>query len=186
MTASGGKRQVEQRPISGSGVSLSSIGLGAFELGYEADEPPDVDRARKVLRACLDEGVGWLDTSENYRKTRNESLVGTALREFPNQFTITTKVAPSAAITGGGSGFRPDQIRSACLGSLLRLGVETIDVYLLHWPDETGVPLEDTWGAMGALVDEGLVRAVGMSNYEMAEIELCHRQRAVDMVQTGL
>ena len=177
---------MEQRPIGGSGVSLSTIGLGAFELGYEDGEEPDVDRAMKVLGACLDEGVSWLDTSENYLETRNEALVGTALREFSGQFTIATKVAPTAGITGGGSGFRPDQIRSACLGSLRRLGVEVIDVYLLHWPDEAGVPLVDTWAAMAALVDEGLVRAVGMSNYETAEIELCHRQRAVDVVQTGL
>ena len=177
---------MEQHRIGGSGVSLSAIGLGAFELGYEEGEQPDVDRARTVLQACLDEGVGWLDTSENYLETRNESLVGMALRGFSGQLTVCTKVAPSAAITGGGSGFRPQQIRSACLGSLRRLGVEIIDVYLLHWPDETGVPLEDTWGAMAALVDEGLVRAVGMSNYEIAEIELCHRQRAVDVVQTGL
>ena len=145
---------MEQRRIGGSDVWLSAIGLGAFELGYEEGEQPDVDRARKVLQACLDESVGWLDTSENYLETRNESLVGTALRDFPNEFAISTKVAPSAGITGGGSGFRPEQIRPACLGSLRRLGVETIDVYLLHWPDDTGVPLADTWAAMAALVDE--------------------------------
>src|SRR5438128_807441 len=56
----------------------------------------------------------------------------------------------------------------------------------LHWPDRTGVPLEETWGAMAELVDTGLVRAIGMSNYEIADIERCHEQRNVDVVQDGL
>jgi aryl-alcohol dehydrogenase-like predicted oxidoreductase len=77
-------------------------------------------------------------------------------------------------------------VRRACEGSLTRLGVEVIDVYLLHWPDETGVPLEDTWGAMAALVDVGLVRAIGLSNYERPDLATCHAQRRVDVIQTGL
>jgi aryl-alcohol dehydrogenase-like predicted oxidoreductase len=59
-------------------------------------------------------------------------------------------------------------------------------VYLLHWPDDTGVPLEDTWAAMSELVEDGLVRAIGMSNYTTEEIGKCHQQRPVDIIQTGL
>lgn len=68
-------------------------------------------------------------------------------------------MTPGAKASGVGSGFRPEQVRSACQASLARLGVEVLDVYMLHWPDDTGVPLADTWGAMASLVDEGLVRA---------------------------
>jgi aryl-alcohol dehydrogenase-like predicted oxidoreductase len=53
-------------------------------------------------------------------------------------------------------------------------------------PDESGVPLEETWGAMGELVDQGLVRAVGLSNYDLADVERCHAQRPVDALETGL
>ena len=74
----------------------------------------------------------------------------------------------------------------ACRQSLRRLGREHIDVYFLHWPDDTGVPLEETWGAMGELVDAGLVRAIGMSNYEIEDVERCHAERPVDCVQVGL
>ena len=89
-------------------------------------------------------------------------------------------------MTGGGTGFQREQVHEACRDSLRRLGREQIDLYFLHWPDRTGVPLEETWGAMAELADTGLVRAIGMSNYEIADIERCHEQRNVDVVQDGL
>jgi aryl-alcohol dehydrogenase-like predicted oxidoreductase len=113
-------------------------------------------------------------------------LIGDALARIRGEFLVATKAAPSAAITGGGSGFRPDQIHAACRASLRRLGREQIDIYFLHWPDETGVPLEETWGAMSELADAGLVRAIGLSNYDLEDVERCHAQRPVDSVQTGL
>jgi aryl-alcohol dehydrogenase-like predicted oxidoreductase len=69
---------------------------------------------------------------------------------------------------------------------LKRLGRDQIDIYLLHWPDDAGVPIDDTWGAMAELADAGLVRAIGMSNYDLADIERCHSVRLVDVVQDGL
>jgi len=167
-------------------VSVSTVGLGGFELGPETGKDPDVARAAEVIQVARDAGVDWLDTSENYMDTRNESLIGAALQRVGGEFLIATKAAPSAAITGGGSGFHRDEIHAACHASLRRLGREQIDIYLLHWPDDTGVPVEETWGAMAELVDEGLVRAVGMSNYDLADVERCHAQRPVDVVETGL
>lgn len=167
-------------------MSVSAVGLGGFELGPSEGEEPDVDRATRVIETALESGVNWLDTSENYLHTRNESLIGAALGRARGEILVATKVAPRAALTGGGSGFRHDQIHSACRDSLRRLGREQIDIYFLHLPDDTGVPLEETWGAMAELVDAGLVRAIGMSNYELADIERCHAQRPVDSVQTGL
>ena len=162
------------------------MGLGGFELGPEPGEEPDVDRAAAVIEAALEAGVNWLDTSENYLDTRNESLIGAALARVRGEFLVASKAAPRAAITGGGSGFRRDQIHAACRASLRRLGREHLDVYFLHYPDDTGIPLEETWGAMAELVDAGLVRAIGLSNYGLPDIERCHSQRPVDSVQTGL
>jgi aryl-alcohol dehydrogenase-like predicted oxidoreductase len=68
----------------------------------------------------------------------------------------------------------------------MRLGRDQIDIYLLHHPDETGVSLGETWGAMTELVAAGLVRAIGLSNYEMDAVERCNAQRPVDVVQDGL
>ena len=174
------------RSLGGSGVSVSAVGLGGFELGPEVGQPPDVDVALHVIDTALDAGINWIDTSENYNDTQNESLIGAALARSSGHMMVSTKAAPKPMITGGGSGFRRDQIHAACRASLSRLGRDVIDVYFLHWPDDTGVPLDETWGAMGELVDAGLVRAIGLSNYKLADVEHCHKQRSVNVVQDGL
>ena len=174
------------RSIGESGVEISRIGLGGYELGPEPDEEPDVDRAVRVITTAIECGVNWLDTSENYLATRNEELIGHALQRVSGEFVVASKVAPGAAITGGGSGFRRGEILNACRNSLERLRRDHLDIYFLHWPDDTGVPLEETWGAMGELADAGLVRAIGLSNYALDDVERCHRERRVDVVQVGL
>jgi aryl-alcohol dehydrogenase-like predicted oxidoreductase len=177
---------MQSADLGGSGVTISRVGLGGYELGHEQGEVPDVDRAVRVIEQARDSGITWIDTSENYHTTRNESVIGAALDRVSGDFDVASKVAPGAAVTGGGSGFRRDQIHRACRDSVRRLGRDRLDVYFLHWPDETGVPLEETWGAMAELVDEGLVRAIGMSNYDLADVARCNRQRPVDVVQVGL
>ena len=169
-----------------SGVIASVIGLGGVEFGPEGDDEPDLAQTARVIAAAADHGINWLDTSENYYDTRNEAVIGAALARVNLDVLISTKVAPGAEGSGGRSGFRPEQIRTACQSSLRRLGREHIDVYLLHWPDDTGVPLDETWGAMTGLATDGLVRAIGMSNYNIADIERCHAARRVDVVQEGL
>jgi aryl-alcohol dehydrogenase-like predicted oxidoreductase len=169
-----------------SDVAISRVGLGGYELGPEPGDVPDLDRAARVIEAAIACGVNWLDTSENYLATKNESLIGQALERFGDEFLVASKVAPGAGVTGGGSGFRREQILQACRDSLTRLGRDQLDIYFLHWPDDSGVPLEETWGAMAELADEGLVRAVGLSNYDLADVERCHAIRPVDAVQVGL
>ncbi|MGE5226211.1 MAG: aldo/keto reductase [Planctomycetaceae bacterium] len=159
-------------------MSFSVVGLGGYELEGDLDRPD----AREVLRAALDAGIDWIDTAEAYFEGRNEVVIRAAMRDVGATMKISSKVAPAP----GHSGFRPDQVRRACAGSLERLGVEHLDMYLLHWPDETGVPLEDTWTAMRSLVDEGLVRLVGLSNFEREDIERCLAVGPVDVIQEGL
>jgi aryl-alcohol dehydrogenase-like predicted oxidoreductase len=69
---------VELRALGTSGVSVSTVGLGGFELGHEEGDAPDVDRAVRVIETALAAGTDWIDTSENYHDTRNESLIGAA------------------------------------------------------------------------------------------------------------
>jgi aryl-alcohol dehydrogenase-like predicted oxidoreductase len=167
-------------------IELSEIGLGGAWLGHDIDDASEVERARAVMQAFDEYGVNWVDTSENYFDTGNEAVIGAALRSMPDSFLLCSKVAPGAVHSGGGSGFRPEQVRRACEGSLRRLQRDHLDLYLLHWPDDTGVPLADTWGAMAALVDDGHVRSIGMSNYGQDDIARCHEERPVDVLQTGL
>jgi aryl-alcohol dehydrogenase-like predicted oxidoreductase len=177
---------MDRRSLGLSGVDVSRVGLGGYELGPEPGEEPEVDRAVRVIKTAIACGVNWLDTSENYLDTRNESVIGPALERIEDDFLIASKVAPGAGVTGGGSGFRREQVLQACRDSLRRLGRDHLDIYLLHWPDDSGVPLEETWGAMAALADDGLVRAVGLSNYSLEDVERCHAERPVDAVQVGL
>jgi aryl-alcohol dehydrogenase-like predicted oxidoreductase len=178
--------RMDHQPVGSSNVQISRIGLGGYELGPEPDEKPDAERAVKVIGVAIDSGINWLDTSENYLATRNEEVIGAALQEVSEELLVASKVAPGAGVTGGGSGFRREQVLQACRDSLTRLRRDHLDIYFLHWPDDSGIPLEETWGAMGELVDAGLVRAIGMSNYDIEDVARCHRDRRVDAVQIGL
>lgn len=177
---------MEHRQVGTTDVYLSVVGLGGAWLGHDVDDATHVSRATDVLRAVDEAGVNWVDTSENYYDTGNEAVIGVALHELNDSFLVCSKVAPGALRSGGGSGFRPEQVRRACEDSLRRLGRDHLDMYLLHWPDESGVSLRDTWGAMASLVTDGLVRTIGLSNYEREVIARCHEQRPVDAIQTGL
>ena len=124
------------------------VGYGAWEAGgtaWGANESEDV--VIDAIRAGLDAGIDWIDTAEVYGDGVSELLVGRAIAGRRDELTLATKVAPAPE----GSGFTPAQVRNACEMSLGRLGTDRIDLYQLHWPDETGVPLEETWGAMGDL-----------------------------------
>jgi aryl-alcohol dehydrogenase-like predicted oxidoreductase len=78
---------------------------------------------------------------------------------------------------------RPESIRKECEASLKRLGVECIDLYQFHRPDETGTPIEDSWNAMVRLVEEGKVRAIGVSNFDVSLLDRCDAVRHVDSLQ---
>src|SRR4051794_83691 len=93
-----------------SDVEISRVGLGGYQLGPEPDDAPDVDRAALVVKEAIECGVNWLDTSENYLGTRNEALIGDALQSVGEEFLVASKVAPTAAITGGASGFKREQV----------------------------------------------------------------------------
>jgi myo-inositol catabolism protein IolS len=171
---------VKLRELGSSGVAVSAVGFGGWELKGEEDMTPS--EARAIIEASVETGANWLDTAEVYHDRTNEELIGKALQGMRDDVLISTKVGPQS----DGTGFRPEQVHRAARGSLERLRTDRIDIYFLHWPDDTGVPLEETWGAMGELVDQGLVRAIGLSNYELADVELCDKLRSVDVVQDGL
>jgi aryl-alcohol dehydrogenase-like predicted oxidoreductase len=162
------------------GPEISVIGFGAWEAGGEQWGPNESeDAVIDAMRAAFDAGIDWIDTAEVYGQGTSERLVAKAVAGRRDDLTIATKVAPSSE----GSGLRPEQIRAACDGSLGRLGIDHIDLYQLHWPDETGIPVEDSWGAMTELQDAGKVRWIGVSNFDRELIERCRAIRHVDSLQ---
>src|SRR6059058_973590 len=98
---------MEFRSVGNSDIRISRVGLGGYELGPEPGDAPDVESALTVIRAGIDNGANWVDTSENYLTSNNESLIGEVLKQLPADFLVCSKVAPYAALTGGASGFRP-------------------------------------------------------------------------------
>jgi aryl-alcohol dehydrogenase-like predicted oxidoreductase len=168
------------RRLGAHGPEISAIGLGAWEAGGDAwGDNPDDDAIVRAFHEAFDAGISWVDTAEVYGSGVSERLVGKAIVGRREDLVVATKVAPQPE----GTGFRPEQVQAACDASLARLGIEAIDLYQLHWPDETGVPVEDTWGAMAALVDAGKVRAVGVSNFDQSLLERCLAIRHVDSLQ---
>lgn len=168
------------RRLGHRGPEFSTIGFGAWEAGKGADwgTPPPDEQILESIRTTLDAGINWIDTAEIYGGGTSEDLVGRAVTGRRHEVLLATKVAPEPE----GTGFRPEQVAEACRGSLRRLGVEHIDLYQLHWRDD-GVPVEETWGAMDALVDQGLVRWLGVSNFDRELIERCLAIRHVDSLQ---
>ncbi|HEX6330660.1 MAG TPA: aldo/keto reductase [Actinomycetota bacterium] len=169
------------RTLGAHGPELSVIGFGAWEAGGGREwgaSPPD-DEVVEAIRTVFETGINWIDTAEGYGAGHSEELVARAVEGRRDEVLIATKVAPEP----DGTGHRPKQVREACRKSLRRLRVDHLDLYQLHWPDRTGVPVEDTWGAMAGLVDEGLVRFVGVSNFDRELIERCLAVRHVDSLQ---
>ena len=169
---------METREIGTTGVHISVVGLG----GYELEDDPGWAGARDIIEAALGAGTNWIDTSEAYFDGMNEPTISAALRDVGEEVLLSTKVAPAP----DGTGFEPDRIRDACAKSLSRLGVDRLDMYLLHFPGDEGVRLEDTWTAMRGLVDDGLVRLAGLSNFDRDQVERCLAVGPVDVIQEGL
>lgn len=165
-----------------SGPQISVIGYGGWEAGgtaWGATQPDD--RVVAALGAGFDAGINWVDTAEIYGHGRSEELIGRAIRDR-SEVMVFTKVAPKPR----GTGYAPTDISRAANASLGRLRRDVIDLYQLHWSDEKEVPLEDAWAAMAGLVDAGLVRWIGVSNFTAELMERCERIRHVDSVQPQL
>jgi aryl-alcohol dehydrogenase-like predicted oxidoreductase len=154
------------------------VGLGGFEF----EDDPNWPGARDVLLAAIETGVDWIDTAEEYYDRKNETVIAAALRDIGQPMKLSSKVAPLP----DGTGYEPKQIREACEGSLDRLGVDRLDMFLMHYPGETTDGLEDSWGEMRGLVDDGLTRLVGLSNFERPDVERCLAIGPVDVLQEGL
>jgi aryl-alcohol dehydrogenase-like predicted oxidoreductase len=170
---------VKARTLGADGPEISVVGYGAWEAGG-ADWGPNAsdDAVVDSMRTIFDVGINWIDTAEVYGRGRSEELVARAVAGRRDQVLIFTKVAPDDE----GSGIRPEEIRKAIRGSLSRLETDHVDLYQVHWPDDR-IPVEDTWGAMAEVVNEGLALHIGVSNFDPDRIERCLPIHPVTSVQ---
>ena len=176
-----------KRAIGRTGISVHPIGFGAWPLSNV--NRPSEEQALEVIARAVDAGVDLIDTADAYCLDEhdfghNERLICKALDAIgdKSEVTVATKAGslrPGGAWTRCG---RPEHIRTACEGSLQRLGVETITLYQLHAPDEN-VPLEETVGAMRDLQKEGKVVHIGMSNFDRDQLERAQREARIESLQ---
>ncbi len=182
-----------KRILGTSGLEITKVGFGAWAIGGGGWSfgwgPQDDVASLAAMRHALDLGINWIDTAAVYGLGHSEELVGRLLRELPPArrpfvFTKCGVIWDERRPMGVARRvLKPESIRAECEASLRRLGVERIDLYQFHWPDETGTPVEDSWAEMARLVEEGKVRAAGVSNFSIALLARCEAVRHVDSLQ---
>jgi aryl-alcohol dehydrogenase-like predicted oxidoreductase len=155
---------MQTRTLGRSGLTVSALGLGCMGMS-EFYGASDDEQSIATIHRALDLGVDFLDTSDVYGPHTNERLVGRAIADRRDEVVLATKFGivrdPDDPSSRGVNG-RPEYVRSACEGSLQRLGIDHIDLYYQHRVDPN-TPIEETVGAMGELVSEGKVRYLGLS-----------------------
>lgn len=172
------------RTLGRSNLHVSSVGLGCMGLSEFYGAPVPDDDGVRLLHEAVDRGVTHFDTAEIYGIGRNESLVGKALADRRDGLVIATKFGPrrDPGAPRGVDG-SPANVKRASEGSLSRLGLDHIDLYYLHRVDPD-TPIEETVGAMARLVEEGKVRALGLSEASAETLRRAHAVHPITALQT--
>jgi aryl-alcohol dehydrogenase-like predicted oxidoreductase len=182
-----------RRQLGSSDLSITTVGFGAWAAGggdWSFSWGPQDDRdSIAAMRRALELGVNWIDTAAVYGLGHSEEVVGKLLAQLPASerplvFTKCGLVWDDAnRMQAPLQTLEPGSIRRECEASLRRLGLERIDLYQFHWPDATGIAVEDSWAEMGRLIDGGKVRFGGVSNFGVDLLERCDRVRQVASLQ---
>lgn len=166
---------------------VAPIGLGCMNLSHAYGSPPSPEQGERVLRAALEGGVTLFDTAALYGFGANESLVGRVLKPHRDRIVLASKGGMAGVSFADGLkrviDGRPEAIRRNCEDSLRRLGTEVIDLYYLHRWDKS-VPIEDSVGEMSRLVEQGKVRALGLSEVGAATLRRAHAVHPIAALQS--
>jgi aryl-alcohol dehydrogenase-like predicted oxidoreductase len=175
---------VQTRKLGSQGLEVSAEGLGCMGMS-EFYGATDEAEATATIHRALELGVTLLDTADIYGPFTNERLVGRAIAGRRDGVVLAAKFGNVRREDGSWVGVngRPEYVRAACEASLARLGVDHIDLYYQHRVDKS-VPIEETVGAMAALVDEGKVRYLGLSEASPETIRRAHAVHPITALQT--
>lgn len=181
-TEMGAINVMQYRKLGKSGPEISVIGFGSWAAGGDWGGQDD-QSTTEAVRAALDAGVTFFDTAPVYGKGRSEEVIGKALGSDRGNIVLATKCGrvwdKGMKVTNNGS---YASILREVEDSLRRLGTDYIDLYQMHWPDPN-TPAEETMRAMDKLVQDGKIRYVGVSNYDVSLLEKSLTVRHIDSLQ---
>jgi len=169
-----------------NGPELSIIGFGAWAIGGSWEYgwgAVDDESSKRAIRRGLDLGINWIDTAAVYGLGHSEEVVAEAIKGKRQEVFIATKCGliwdDRKRVTRS---IKPDSIRKEIEASLRRLKTDYVDLYQIHWYDEV-TPVEDAWGMMAKLQEEGKARYIGVSNFDVELLKKCHSIAPVQSLQ---
>ena len=177
---------MQKRKLGKSNLEVSALGLGCMGLSFGLGPAVDKQQGIALIRAAVERGVTFFDTSEVYGPYTNEELVGEALAPFRDQVVIATKFAFKIDPTTGkqaGLDSRPEHIKEVAEASLKRLKTDVIDLFYQHRVDPN-VPIEDVAGAVKELIQQGKVKHFGLSEAGVKTIRRAHAVQPVTALQS--
>ncbi|HEX2150215.1 MAG TPA: aldo/keto reductase [Actinomycetota bacterium] len=182
----------KRRQMGTGGPELTLLGFGSWATGGPSKfgwADTSDNESIEAIRFAIESGINWIDTAAFYGQGHSEEVVGRAMEPWKNDDDVYIFTKCGLRWTGGDrdeaptNNLRPESIRYECEQSLKRLGVERIDMLQFHWPDTLGTPVEESWGAMLELIDEGKVRWGGVSNWDVDKLERCEKLGHVQSLQ---
>jgi aryl-alcohol dehydrogenase-like predicted oxidoreductase len=181
--------QLATEELGSTGLEITRVGFGAWAIGGGAWEfgwgPQDDDESIAAIHHALGHGINWIDTAAAYGFGHSEEVVGRALkglseRERPYVFTKASLLeGPDRRVVHS---LRRDSILREAEDSLKRLGVDAIDLYQIHWPIPEA-DIEEGWAALATLKEEGLVRHIGVSNFDVQQLRRIQEIAPVETLQ---
>ena len=182
-------RQTQPRTteLGNTGMEITRVGFGAWAIGGGGWDggwgEQDDEASIKTIHRALELGVNWIDTAAVYGFGRSEDVVGRALAGVANRPYVFTKASRVAGLPGRiVSSLKRDSILREVEGSLARLRVDAIDLYQIHWPNPAE-DIEEGWSAFAELKEQGLVRHIGVSNFDVEQLRRIQDIAPVETLQ---
>lgn len=178
---------MKKRRFGNTGMNITPIGFGSWAIGGAGWShgwgPQDDNRAVEAVERAVELGINWIDTAAVYGLGHSEELIGKVLAGLKNKPLVFTKCSlvwnDNRRI---GNSLKADSIRRECEASLKRLNVDAIDLYQVHWPHPEH-DIEEGWRTMAELKEEGLVRHIGVSNFNVEQMQRAHAIAPVESLQ---
>ena len=159
---------MEKRKFGNTNAMITEIGLGTWQLGTKWGNPFDDVEARKILETAYEAGINFFDTADVYNGNMSEKAIGAFIKDKKDEIYITTKCG-RALNPHTAEGYTAQSIRGFVEGSLSRLGVEKLDMILLHCPPEEVYKKDEVWDALSTMKRDGLLANYGVSIEKVSE-----------------